>query len=179
MCAGDLLVGVVSSGAHSNGFSLIRRILAERQLPLGAPAPFATGMTMAQALLAPTRLYVKGALTAVQSASIKGFAHITGGGITENLPRVLPDHLRAEVDLGAWEAPSVFGWLAGAGGISDQEMLRTFNCGVGLIAVVPEGSAQGCVDAFASAGDVAQIVGVLRPADGQLRVCYKGRGLFA
>jgi phosphoribosylformylglycinamidine cyclo-ligase len=178
MRASDALIGVSSSGVHSNGFSLVRRVLSDAGLSLDAPAPFAQNASLAQALM-PTRLYVKGALAAIRFGKVKGLAHITGGGITENLPRILPGHLLAEIDLAAWTAPAVFHWLSSTGGINEREMLRTFNCGIGLIAVVAEESAPACIAAFTEAGDQVRFVGFLASSDGSWRVRYKGTGLFA
>ncbi len=172
MRAGDVLIGVASSGVHSNGYSLVRRLVADHGLSYAAPAPFAPATGLGEALLAPTRLYVKSALAARPHA--KGFAHITGGGITENLPRVLPGDLDALVDLDAWKPPPVFGWLSRAGGIAVDEMLRTFNCGIGLIAVAPQERAQACIDIFGNAGEVAMQIGTLIHGKGEPRVRYQG-----
>src|SRR6185437_10267370 len=141
MTAGDILIGISSSGLHSNGFSLVRRVVEESGVNYGAAAPFDRTKTLGDAMLAPTCLYVKSTLAALHTGGIKGLAHITGGGITENLPRALPEGLDAEIDLGAWQPQPVFGWLAKSGGIDHREMLRTFNCGIGLIAVSSEKSA--------------------------------------
>jgi len=178
MRAGDVLVGVASSGLHSNGFSLVRRILADAALSRDAPAPFAHQTSLGAALLAPTRLYVKSALAAIKATNIKGFAHITGGGITENLPRILPKHLDALIHLGAWPPAPVFGWLARAAGIEEREMLRTFNCGIGLIAIVAPENEKACLDAFAGTGEVAHTVGRLVPGESEPRVKYDGADLF-
>jgi phosphoribosylformylglycinamidine cyclo-ligase len=179
MQPGDVLVGVASSGLHSNGFSLARRIVSDSSLDLQADAPFAPGKTLGQALLVPTRLYVTSALAAIGATRIKGLAHITGGGITENLPRILPGNIDAEMRLGSWTPPPVFAWLAQTGGIDEQEMLRTFNCGIGLVAVVASGDANVCVEAFTAAGESARIVGTLVTDSGEACVRYNGRGLFA
>jgi phosphoribosylformylglycinamidine cyclo-ligase len=179
MRAGDVLVGVASSGVHSNGYSLVRRLLGEIALPLDAVAPFEKDRSIGRALLTATRLYVKGALAAIRSNAAKGFAHITGGGITENLPRILPADLEAQIDLGAWISPPVFHWIATSGGVSQSEMLRTFNCGIGFIAVTAEELAGPCIDAFARAGDRAVVIGVLAPNEGDARVRYQGSALFA
>jgi phosphoribosylformylglycinamidine cyclo-ligase len=179
MRAGDVLIGIASSGLHSNGFSLVRKLLTDAGIRLDTPAPFGQNKSMAEILLTPTRLYVQGTLAATRSESAKGFAHITGGGITENLPRILPAHLQAQIDLAAWTAPAVFRWLSKTGGVSEPEMLRTFNCGIGLIAVAAEESASTCIDAFVSAGDHASVIGGLAASDGDSRVQYKGGGLFA
>jgi phosphoribosylformylglycinamidine cyclo-ligase len=134
---GDVALGLPSSGLHSNGFSLVRRIIEMSGLPLDAPAPFEPGRSLAQALLTPTRLYVKPLLNALAACdAIMALAHITGGGFFDNLPRVLPDGLAIALDLSAFAPPAVFGWLANIGGVSATEMLRTFNCGVGMVAFV-------------------------------------------
>ncbi len=135
MREGDVVIGVASSGVHSNGYSLVRRVVEQSGLAYDAPAPFADGKTLGEALMTPTRLYVKSALAAIRSGHVKGLAHITGGGVTENLPRALPDGLDAQINLDCWTPPGVFGWLAKSAGIETMEMLRTFNCGIGLIAV--------------------------------------------
>jgi phosphoribosylformylglycinamidine cyclo-ligase len=132
---GDVAIGLPSSGLHSNGFSLARRVVAISGLPWEAPAPFEPARTLAQAMLTPTRLYVKPLLQATRACdAIMALAHITGGGFPDNLPRVLPDDLAVALDLGAFSPPPVFGWLAATGGISASEMLRTFNCGIGMVA---------------------------------------------
>ncbi|MCP4395489.1 MAG: phosphoribosylformylglycinamidine cyclo-ligase [Alphaproteobacteria bacterium] len=137
--AGDILIGVPSNGLHSNGFSLVRKVTEENGFSYNEPAPFDKSVTLGDALLAPTRLYIKGVLPAIKSNLIKAAAHITGGGITENLPRVLPENVSSEIDTTSWNIPPVFMWLAEQGNITEDEMLKTFNCGVGLIlAVSPE-----------------------------------------
>jgi phosphoribosylformylglycinamidine cyclo-ligase len=137
VAVGDLVLGLPSSGLHSNGFALVRKIIARSGIALSAAAPFAPDRTLAQALLTPTRIYVRAVLHALRgTGAIKALAHITGGGLVENLPRVLPKGLGARLDLGAIAVPSVFKWLAGQGAISDSEMIRTFNCGIGLMIVV-------------------------------------------
>jgi len=171
---GDVLIGVASSGLHANGFSLVRRVLAEASIALGAPAPFAADMTVGGALLVPTRLYVKAALAAIGAARVKALAHITGGGITENLPRILPPGIEAQIRLGSWTPPAVFKWLAEHGGISDREMLRTFNCGIGLIAVVAPENEKDCIAAFQNAGEQAHIIGTLEAGSGAPSVHYVG-----
>ena len=148
--AGDVLIGVASSRrAFQRLFAGAPAWWRDAGLAWDAPAPFAPGAKLGEALLAPTRLYVKSALEAIRAGGVKGFAHITGGGITENLPRALPEGLDAEVDLDCWTPPPVFGWLAQSRPASrTREMLRTFNCGIGLIAVVAEKSAGHVIDAF-------------------------------
>ncbi len=134
--AGDVLLAMASSGVHSNGYSLVRRIVARSGLSYDAPAPFAPETTLGRALLQPTRVYVKPLLASLKTGAVKALAHITGGGLPDNLPRVLPDGLGADIDLSAVAAPKVFGWLAEAGGVAEAEMLRAFNCGVGMVVVV-------------------------------------------
>src|SRR5215831_2177292 len=136
MRPGDVVIGVASSGVHSNGYSLVRRVVADSGAAYDAAAPFDAKRSLAQALLAPTRLYIRGGLSAIHAGGVKGFVHITGGGTTENLPRALPDGLDAQIDLDCWTPPRVFGWLASQAGIAATEMLRTFNCGLGFIAIV-------------------------------------------
>jgi phosphoribosylformylglycinamidine cyclo-ligase len=174
MTVGDVLIGVASSGVHSNGYSLVRRVVEQSGVEYDAAAPFAPDMSLGQALLAPTRLYVKSALEAIHTGGVKGLAHITGGGITDNLPRAIADGLDAELDLSSWHPPPVFGWLAKSGGISDAEMLRTFNCGIGLVAVVGANSAGHVIDAFQESGDRAVRIGTLALGQGEAQVRYRG-----
>ena len=152
---GDVLIGLPSSGVHSNGYSLVRRLVAEESLGWDAPAPFAPGKSMAEVLLAPTRIYVKPVLAAIRATggsgpegAIKALSHITGGGLAENLPRVLPDGMAAHVDLSTWRAPAVFDWLARAGNLNDAEMLRTFNCGVGMVVIAAQDRADAVIAAL-------------------------------
>ena len=177
MAKGDVLIGVASSGIHSNGFSLVRRVVNKSRLTYRKPAPFAPKQKLGQALLTPTTLYVKSALAAIHTGGIKGFAHITGGGISENLPRVLPASLDAEIDLVAWPRPPVFQWLAKEANLDGPDMLRTFNCGIGLIAVVAEKSAGHVIDAFGDTGERAFRIGTLVAAKSGAKesiVRYKG-----
>ncbi|RME14008.1 MAG: phosphoribosylformylglycinamidine cyclo-ligase, partial [Alphaproteobacteria bacterium] len=132
--AGQVLLGLASNGVHSNGYSLVRRLVERSGLGWTDASPFGPG-TLGAALLAPTRLYVKPALAAVKAGGVHALAHITGGGLTENLPRVLPEGLGAEIDLGAWALPPVFAWLREVGGLDEAEMLKTFNCGIGMVLV--------------------------------------------
>jgi len=175
MKEGDVVVGVASSGAHSNGFSLVRRVAGASGLSYARPAPFAKDRSLGEALLAPTRLYVKSALAAIRTGHVKGLAHITGGGLTENLPRVLPDGLDAEIDLSAWKLPGVFAWLAREAGLDAPEMLRTFNCGVGLVAICAAGHESAVIAAFEQAGESAFRIGALAPArETDPKVRYNG-----
>ena len=170
---GDAVIGLASSGVHSNGFSLVRRILADSALGLADELPFAIGLSIGAALLEPTRIYVKAILEVLGKHKVKGFAHITGGGITENLPRVLPEGVDAEIDLAAWKLPRLFAWLQSLGGIAGHEMLRTFNCGIGMIAIVAAEEADAIVKAFAAAGERAVRIGTLVPGSGEAKVVYR------
>ena len=174
MREGDVIIGIASSGVHANGYSLVRRLVKDSGLELAAPAPFAAQMSLGAALMVPTRLYVKSALEAIRTGAIKGLAHITGGGITENLPRVIPDGLGAELDLTAVAVPAVFSWLAQTGNIAAEEMLRTFNCGLGLIAICDAEKAGHALDAFGLAGERAYRIGRLVRSDGPAAVHYQG-----
>jgi phosphoribosylformylglycinamidine cyclo-ligase len=174
MAEGDVLIGIESSGLHSNGYSLVRRVVADAGLAYDKPAPFALALKLGEALLVPTRLYVKSALSAIHTGGVKGLAHITGGGITENLPRALPDGLDADVDLSAWVPMSVFGWLAKCAGIAEAEMLRTFNCGIGMVVVADANRAGHIIDAFQESGDRATRIGTLVAGEGEPKVRYHG-----
>ncbi len=174
MAPGDVLIGVASSGVHANGYSLVRKVVENSGLGWNAEAPFAPGRTLGDVLLTPTRLYVKSALEALRVGGVKGFAHITGGGITENLPRALPDSLDAEIDLDCWTPPPVFSWLARTAGIATPEMLRTFNCGIGLIVVVSEKTSGHVIEAFQQGGDKAMRLGHLVPGSGEAKPVYRG-----
>jgi len=174
MRAGDVLIGVASSGVHSNGYSLVRKVVEKSGLTLDAPSPFSPGKSLGEALLIPTRLYVRAALEAMRTGGVKGLAHITGGGITDNLPRCLPERLDAEVELDAIPVLPVFQWLAKQAGIAEREMLRTFNCGIGLVAVTDEKNSGPIIDAFQEAGDHALRIGKLVVGDGEAKVVYRG-----
>ncbi|MEQ8434378.1 MAG: phosphoribosylformylglycinamidine cyclo-ligase [Oceanicaulis sp.] len=162
MKPGDALIGLASSGPHSNGYSLIRRVIDHAGLSFDSPAPFAPGSTLGEALLAPTRIYVKALLPFIRDGVIKGLAHITGGGITENTPRMLPDHLTFEVDYGSFPRPAVFQWLQEAGGVAEAEMRRTFNCGIGMICAVEADAAKSLCARLNEAGEPAFIIGELK-----------------
>ena len=172
---GDVLFGLPSSGVHSNGFSLVRRIVALSGLGWDADSPFAPGRTLAQSLLVPTRLYVKPLLAALKATGgIKALAHITGGGFPDNIPRVLPDGLGASLDLAAIPVPPVFGWLAATGNVAEREMLRTFNCGVGMIVVAEAARAAEVEAALKAAGESPVAIGEIVEAAGDERVSYRG-----
>lgn len=155
---GDMLLGLASDGVHSNGYSLVRKLVELSGLGWEAACPWAEG-TLGAALLAPTRLYVKPALQAVRAGGVTALAHITGGGLTENLPRVLPEGLGAEIDLGAWELPGVFRWLMQTGGMAEAEMLKTFNCGIGMVLAVEAGRAEALADLLTQEGETVLQLG--------------------
>lgn len=159
--AGDSVVGLASSGVHSNGYSLVRRIVEKTGLDWDAPAPFAPDMSLGRALLVPTRIYVKSCLATVRAGHVRALAHITGGGFTENIPRVLPGYLAARFDVSALPLPPVFRWLAQEGGVMAPEMARTFNCGIGMILVVAPGQVRETLDLLESHGEQARVIGSL------------------
>ena len=161
MEAGDLLVGLESSGPHSNGYSLIRRVVERSGLSYADPCPFGDG-TLGEALLEPTRIYIEA--TKPVLGDVLGVAHITGGGLTDNVPRMLPNHLRAEFDFGAWERPAVFQWLQDTGGIEEDEMRRAFNCGIGLVLCVKPAALMDVLGALAPSGIPAHVIGQLAAA---------------
>jgi phosphoribosylformylglycinamidine cyclo-ligase len=174
--AGDILLGLPSSGVHSNGYSLVRRIVEKSGLTYSSPCPFEPGQSLGEALLEPTRLYVKPILAALKATTgIKALAHITGGGFIDNIPRVLPDGLAAHLDLAAIKVPPVFGWLSKSGGVVQDEMLRTFNCGIGMIVVVDPAEEKAITDAFTAAGEQPVRVGELRAQVGDARVTHQGQ----
>jgi phosphoribosylformylglycinamidine cyclo-ligase len=157
VAVGDVLLGIASSGAHSNGYSLLRRLV--EGLDLAAPAPFAADTSLADALLAPTRLYVKPLLPLLAAGRIHALAHITGGGLLENVPRVLPTGARAVIDAAAWPLPPLFGWLQQRGAMEAAELARTFNCGIGMVLAVPASDAQAITADLSAAGETVFPVG--------------------
>ncbi len=164
IAAGDILLGLASSGVHSNGYSLVRRVVERAGLKWTDAAPFAPAISTGRALLAPTRIYVKSILSVLkQHTGLKGLAHITGGGFPDNIPRVLPDDLAARLDLTSIDTPGVFRWLASAGGIAESEMLRTFNCGIGMVAVVAPEQADAIAASFTAAGESVIRLGEVVP----------------
>lgn len=165
--AGDVLLGLASSGVHSNGFSLVRRVLEGTNLTLASPAPFAAGVTLGQALLAPTRIYVKPLLALHRAGLLKAAAHITGGGLPGNLPRVLPDGVVAAIDARSWPMPPVFAWLARAGGVAPEEMLRVFNCGIGMVLVVAAEVVEQAAALLREHGETVFRIGTLEAGEGE------------
>ena len=164
MAAGDVLIGLASSGVHSNGFSLVRKVVEVAGLDWADDCPFEPGKTLGEAFLEPTRLYVKSCLPLIKSDLVTGLAHITGGGLVENPPRMTPDHLVPHIDYGAFTLPPVFQWLAETGGIDAHEMHRTFNCGIGMLLAVSRDKVDATIDALALSGETAMIVGELKSA---------------
>ena len=136
VAAGDVVIGLASDGLHSNGFSLARKVVEAAGLTFQSPAPFDLDTTLGEAMLVPTRMYVKSCLAAIREGGVHALAHITGGGLTENIPRVLPDGLGVKLDAAEWVVPNLFKWMAKAGGVASDEMNRTFNCGVGMVCVI-------------------------------------------
>jgi phosphoribosylformylglycinamidine cyclo-ligase len=156
---GDMIVGIASSGVHSNGFSLVRRIIAENRWDLAAEAPFLPGVSLGETLLEPTRIYVKPLLPLVRDGLIHGLAHITGGGLLENIPRVLPKSCRAEIDTRLWELPPLFALLQEGGALAAGEMARTFNSGIGMVAIVGASDADAAISRLEQAGEKARVIG--------------------
>jgi len=174
--AGDDVLGLRSSGLHSNGFSLARKIVEQASHAWMDPAPFAPGKTLGEALLAPTRIYVKPVLrVSAETDGVRALAHITGGGFRGNLPRVLPKNLGIEIDLSAIPVPEVFAWLAANGGVAEPEMLRTFNCGIGMVVIVDSGKAAEVLRAFRSAGENPVALGRVVAIEAGERVVYSKR----
>ena len=169
--AGDVLLGLASNGVHSNGYSFVRRVVEMSGLTWDAPAPFADG-SLGAALLAPTRLYVRQALAAIRAGGVHGLAHITGGGLTENPPRVLPEGLACAIDLDAWTLPPVFRWLAETAGMAESELLKTFNCGIGMMLVVAPDRAEAIAALLRDAGETVVALGEVVEGQG---VIYRGR----
>ncbi|MFQ5622778.1 MAG: phosphoribosylformylglycinamidine cyclo-ligase [Paracoccaceae bacterium] len=157
---GDVVLGLASNGVHSNGFSLVRRIVAQAGLGWDEPCPFSAG-ALGSALLAPTRIYVRPCLEAVRGGGVHGLAHITGGGLSENLPRALPDGLGADIDLSAWRLPAVFRWLVDRSGLDQAEALRTFNCGIGMVVIAGAGQAERIAASIAAHGETVIAIGTV------------------
>ncbi|HEV7435077.1 MAG TPA: phosphoribosylformylglycinamidine cyclo-ligase [Pseudorhizobium sp.] len=176
LAEGDAILGLTSSGIHSNGFSLVRKIVSVSKLDWDDDAPFAEGKTLGEALLTPTRIYVKPLLKAIrETGAIKALAHITGGGFPENIPRVLPANLAAEIDLDSIPVTPVFSWLAQMGGVEAKEMLRTFNCGIGMIAVVAAEDVDAVTAILSAEGEVVVPLGrVVARAEGAAGTVYQG-----
>jgi phosphoribosylformylglycinamidine cyclo-ligase len=163
IAAGDAVVGLASSGCHSNGYTLVRTVVAKSSSDVHEPFAGTSGPTLGEVLLEPTRIYVKPVLATLAKVHVKGLAHITGGGLTENIPRVLPEGLAASLDSSRWTRPEVFKWLQKIGNIQDAEMHRTFNCGIGMAMVVPKAEAKAAIDALGAHGVEAFEIGAIVP----------------
>lgn len=161
---GDVVLGLKSNGVHSNGYSLVRKIIDRAQPDLDAP--FEGDTTLRQAVIAPTRIYVKPLLALMEKLTVKGMAHITGGGITENTPRVLPENTVAQIDAGSWELPKLFQWLQAEGNVDAQEMYRTFNCGIGMVVIVDAADADVAAAFLTEQGETVSRIGVIRARNG-------------
>ena len=159
IAAGDAVLGLASSGAHSNGYSLIRRIIAQNKIDLSAQLD---GKTLSDLILVPTRIYVKPVLQLMQQLPVKGLAHITGGGLVDNVPRILPAHLTARLERASWPLPPLFGWLQQQGNVAGDEMLRVFNCGIGMVVIVAAEQAQQAGDLLRAAGETAWRIGTIQ-----------------
>jgi phosphoribosylformylglycinamidine cyclo-ligase len=166
VAAGDVLLGIASTGVHSNGFSLVRKVVERAGLTFASPAPFAAGSTVGEALLTPTRIYVKSCLAAIKAGGVKALAHITGGGLIENVPRVLPDNAVAEIDAKSWPLPPVFAWMKKEASIEAQELARTFNCGIGMVAAVAADRAEAVAATLREHGETVWTIGHIRPRQG-------------
>jgi phosphoribosylformylglycinamidine cyclo-ligase len=175
VAAGDVVLGLASSGVHSNGYSLVRRIVEKAGLSYADEAPFAPGTSLGEALLTPTRIYVKPALAAVRAGTVKALAHITGGGLTDNIPRVLPEGLGVALDATAWPLLPVFRWMAESAEIGDDDLARTFNCGIGMIVIVAPDNADEAQRILSEAGEAVYRIGEVQPAIGDVdRVIIDG-----
>ncbi|TWA87594.1 phosphoribosylformylglycinamidine cyclo-ligase [Azospirillum brasilense] len=172
---GDVVLGLASSGVHSNGYSLVRKLVEKSGLGYDSPCPWDAGKTLGEALLTPTRIYVKSTLAAVRAGTVRAMAHITGGGLIENIPRVLPDGLGVTLDASAWPLPPVFHWLMKTGGLTPLDMARTFNTGLGMVVVVPADKAQQAAEILAQGGETVFTVGTVHAVkDGDARVTVTG-----
>ena len=172
---GDVVIGLASSGVHSNGYSLVRRVVERSGLGWDKPAPFDAGRSLGETLLAPTRIYVKPLLTAIrETGAVKALAHITGGGLAENIPRVLTDGLSVVLDAGQWTGPAVFGWLQKTAGIDANEMARTFNCGIGMVVIAEAGARESVLAKLRAGGEKARLIGEVVARDGAARVALTG-----
>ncbi|MGE4352258.1 MAG: phosphoribosylformylglycinamidine cyclo-ligase [Bdellovibrionales bacterium] len=173
---GDIVLGLASNGVHSNGFSLVRKIIADENLSLSEDAPFDPSRSLAHALLEPTRIYVKPLLAAIRTGKVKAMAHITGGGLLENIPRVLPQGLGVWLSTQSWSVPAVFKWLAQKSQISGQEMARTFNCGIGMVVIVAASDADEITTLLTDAGEKVFRIGEVEKNLSDNRVSLQGMG---
>ena len=167
VASGQRLIALGSSGPHSNGYSLIRKLLDKRSIKQAHE-----GTTLGEALLTPTRIYAKSVAAVLKEHSVSAIAHITGGGLTENIPRVLPEGTQAVIERSSWQVPEVFNWLQKTGNITDSEMLKTFNCGIGMVLVVDDADVAGILQTLSDAGENAMPIGHIEPAEGAAAVVY-------
>nr|WP_238322556.1 phosphoribosylformylglycinamidine cyclo-ligase [Kordiimonas gwangyangensis] len=172
---GDVLLGLASNGTHSNGYSLIRRIVGDKGFNYADKAPFDDSLSLGEALLAPTKIYVKSCLEGVRKGYVKALSHITGGGFLENVPRVMPKDTLAEIDSGAWALPGVFGWLQSEGNIATAEMSRTFNCGIGMVVVVAPEHADAAKALFEAEGETVYTIGKIVAGSGSPKCRVTGK----
>ena len=170
---GDVILGIESNGIHSNGYSLVRKIVEISKLNWADSAPFDSEISLARALLEPTRIYVKALLPIIRTQKVKALAHITGGGLTENLPRVIPEHLSAEINLTSFPFPKIFRWLANCGQVTQNEMLRTFNCGIGMCVICSEQESHSIIKSLSTTDENAYIIGRITARNKDL-VSYSG-----
>lgn len=164
---GDAVIGLASSGAHSNGYSLIRRIIEASRVDLASDL---AGIPLIERLLAPTRIYVKSMLALAAALPVKGYAHITGGGLTDNIPRILPAHTAVSLTRSSWARDPLFDWLQQQGGINDSEMYRTFNCGIGMVAIIAHAQAEHALQLLSAQGETARIIGVVTEGAGEVKI---------
>jgi phosphoribosylformylglycinamidine cyclo-ligase len=165
IAVGDAVIGLASSGCHSNGYTLVRTVVAKSSSDLYEPFEDGGTRTLGEALLEPTRIYVKPVLATLAKVDVKGLAHITGGGLTENIPRVLPESVAASIDSARWTRPAIFGWLQKMGNVEEAEMHRTFNCGIGMAMVVPKSEARAAIDSLGAHGVEAFEIGAIVPRE--------------
>lgn len=176
--AGDVVLGIASSGVHSNGFSLVRHVLDKENIQYSDKVPFAPEKTFGEMLLTPTIIYVKSCLAAIKAGGVKGLSHITGGGLLENIPRVLPEGLAASLSFGSWEMLPIFTWLKQKGNITAHEMLRTFNCGVGMVVIVSADKASAVSEIIGSHGQKVFTIGEIVKQTGDEQVVVQSLGDF-
>jgi phosphoribosylformylglycinamidine cyclo-ligase len=164
---GDVIIGLASSGVHSNGYSLVRHILAQKNINLSDPSPISAGHSIGEDLIAPTKIYVKSCLEAIKTGKVKALAHITGGGLLENIPRVMEDNLCANIDLNSWEMLPIFKWLQKEGNVAAEEMLKTFNCGIGMILVLHKEDVIEVTEIFTNMEEQCYVIGKIEKSDSQ------------
>ncbi len=174
IAAGDVVLGLASSGVHSNGFSLVRKIVSVNNMSYEQPAPFDKERGLGEALLTPTRLYVRSCMAAIKSGGVKGLAHITGGGLVDNVPRVLPEGTLARLDATTWKLPPVFRWLSVAGGVPVHDMSRTFNCGIGMVLVCAASDAERLAGVLRQHGETVSLIGRIEAGDGEASCVVDG-----